>query len=94
MPERRDGSNRPGHLRLPASWSSGSSFISLRVIASRGCAGWFGQTDRGQCEGLLAGRICAPAFTATRGNVMYIGVGAIVLIVLVVLLILFLRRRV
>jgi hypothetical protein len=43
-------------------------FISLRVIASRGCAGWFGQADCGQCEGLLAGRICAPAFAATRGK--------------------------
>jgi hypothetical protein len=31
--------------------------------------------------------------TATRGNVMYIGVGTVVLIILVVLLVLFLRRR-
>jgi hypothetical protein len=62
-------------------------------LRARGASGWFGRADCGQCEGLLAGRICAPAFTATRGNVMYIGVGTIVLIVLVVLLILFLRRR-
>jgi hypothetical protein len=55
--------------------------------------GWFRRAECGQCEGLLAGRICASAFTATRGNVMYIGVGTIVLIILVVLLILFLRRR-
>jgi hypothetical protein len=40
------------------------------------------------------GRICAPAFTATRGTAMYIGIGTIVLIILIVLLILFLRRRV
>ena len=39
-------------------------------------------------------RICTPAFTATRGNVMYIGIGTIILIILIVLLILFLRRRV
>jgi hypothetical protein len=38
-------------------------------------------------------QICPPAFIATRGNVMYIGVGTVVLIILVVLLILFLRRR-
>jgi hypothetical protein len=71
----------------------GTPCISLRVIAGPGCAGWFGRADRGQCEGLLTGRICAPAFTATGGNVMYIGVGTVVLIILVVLLILFLRRR-
>src|SRR5690349_13530499 len=40
------------------------------------------------------GRSVLLTSTATRGNVMYIGVGAIVLIVLVVLLVLFLRRRV
>jgi hypothetical protein len=38
-------------------------------------------------------RICAPVFTITRGNAMYIGVGTVILIILVVLLILFLRRR-
>jgi hypothetical protein len=37
--------------------------------------------------------ICVPAFTAQRGNVMYIGVGTVILIILVILLILFLRRR-
>jgi hypothetical protein len=31
--------------------------------------------------------------TATRGNVMYIGIGTVILIILVILLILFLRRR-
>jgi hypothetical protein len=32
--------------------------------------------------------------TATRGSLMYIGVGTVVLIILILLLILFLRRRV
>jgi hypothetical protein len=62
-----------------------------------GAGGWFGlfgQADCGQCRGLLAGGSALLTSTATRGNVMYIGIGTVILIILVILLILFLRRRV
>jgi low affinity Fe/Cu permease len=69
-------------------------FVSLGVIAS-----WPRRrvwTGRPRAVRGSAGkeRICAPVFTITRGNAMYIGVGTVILIILVVLLILFLRRRV
>ena len=65
------------------------------MLGQIGGPGLFGQADCGQCEGLLAGGGSALlSRTVIRGNVMYIGVGTIVLIILVVLLILFLRRRV
>jgi hypothetical protein len=48
----------------------------------------------GSARGYRQGADFAPAFTATRGNAMYIGIGTVILIILIVLLILFLRRRV
>ena len=72
----------------------GTPAFHCESLRGRGCAGWFGRADCGQFEGLAGrGRSVLLASIATRGNVMYIGVGTVVLIILIVLLVLFLRRR-
>jgi hypothetical protein len=48
----------------------------------------------GSAEACWQGGSALLTSTATRGDVMYIGVGTVILIILIILLILFLRRRV